>query len=348
VLGLAALINAAAVPNGMFTVNCAPLTIVRSDPIISPGIPSAHVHAVIGGNNFNRSMVGTYFAINATKTTCNKAVDHSNYWVPQLYHYDTNTKMYSIVEFQGSAHYYQRRACDYAPGLTKCDPDFVPMFFPYGFRMLAGDPTRRTQNNSDPAQRAIDIVCLGGNYPEGGGFPKAPCGQFRAQVYFPSCWNGKDLDPPDHMSHMAYPAIGDFNGGVCPQSHPKALISLFYEFFFNTGAYGNDYTHFAFANGDPTGFGYHGDFIMGWTDRDAAQNAFFTCINAADCPTLGNQQPTTYPLLNPSPVENIGLNGPIAALPGNNPIDWNMVEEMRKMEAEGKQISGPQHSIHIH
>jgi hypothetical protein len=322
-VGVLATLTYAAPKNGMFTVNCAPLTIQRSDPIISPGMPSAHVHAIIGGNNFNRTMIGLEVAQRANVTTCNKALDHSNYWVPQLYYYHNN--MYTMVEFQGSAHYYQIRACDYVPGLTRCDPNFVPEFFPYGFRMIAGDPTRRTQNNTDPAQRAIDIVCLGGTSPEGPGFPTSPCKQFRAQVYFPSCWNGIDLDPPNHMSHMAYPAFGDFNGGVCPMSHPKALISLFYEFFFDTSPFGDDYTHFAWANGDPTGYGYHGDFIMGWTDRDIVSNAFYTCNNAIDCPTLGNQQPTTHPLLNPAPVEDIGLKGPIAQLPGNNQINWNHV-----------------------
>jgi hypothetical protein len=81
---------------------------------------------------------------------------------------------------------------------------------------------------------------------------------------------------------------------------------------------------------------------MGWTNRDLAQNAFFTCNNAIDCPTLGMQNPTTYPLLNPAPTENIGLTSPIAALPGNNPINWNQVEEMR---LKGEQAP---HSIHIH
>lgn len=60
---------------------------------------------------------------------------------------------------------------------------------------------------------------------------------------------------------VAYPAIGDYNGGVCPQSHPVALFSLFYEFFFETGDFGSDISHFAFANGDPTAYGLHGDFM---------------------------------------------------------------------------------------
>jgi len=235
----------------------------------------------------------------------------------------------------GSAHYYQRRTCDYAEGRTNCDPNFIPLFFPNGFRMVAGNPLRRTQNNSDPAQLAIDMVCLGGNSPEQGGFPISPCDRMRAQIYFPACWDGVNLDPADHQSHVAYPAIGTYNGGVCPKSHPVALISLFYEFFFNTAPYGNDYTHFAFANADPTGYGLHADFIMGWTNRDIAQNAFETCIdNAGNCPTLGLQSSNTQTLLTPAPTENVGMNGPIPLLPGNNTINWNRLDKG--------------HSIHIH
>jgi hypothetical protein len=35
-----------------FTVNCAPLTIQRADPIVNPGEISGHVHAVVGGKCF--------------------------------------------------------------------------------------------------------------------------------------------------------------------------------------------------------------------------------------------------------------------------------------------------------
>lgn len=34
--------------------------------------------------------------------------------------------------------------------------------FPAGFRMLAGDPDRRTLDVSDPAQDAVGYTCLGG------------------------------------------------------------------------------------------------------------------------------------------------------------------------------------------
>jgi len=304
-----------------FTVNCMPLTIQRSDPIVEPGIPSGHVHNVIGGNAFRRLM-GPTDAVKANSTTCDKAIDHSNYWVPALYHQMAN-KQWELVKWMGSAVYYQKRACNYAAGLQYCDKTVTPLAFPDGFRMVAGDPKRRTQNNTDFAQKAISVMCIfDGGSKQYVGFPPVKCNTLRAQVYFPSCWNGKDLDTPDHHSHVSYPAIGDYDGGVCPQSHPVALLSIFYEFFFDTQPY-NDINRFAFANGDPTGFGYHGDFIMGWTDRSKLQTAHKDCVGPSDCPTLGNQPSSTRPLMYPAIFEEqIGLNGPIASLPGNNPVNF--------------------------
>jgi len=301
-----------------FTVNCAPLTIQRADPIVNPGIAGSHVHSVVGANAFRRNMAG-YKTGEANATTCNKAKDHSNYWVPQLYHQRSDGK-WEMVKWGGSAIYYQKRACDYSPNARYCNKSFVPLAFPEGFRMVAGDPARRTQDDKDFAQKAISIMCIDGNGGEHPGFPTVKCGTFRSQVYFPSCWDGVNIDTPDHKSHVAYPAIGDYNGGVCPQSHPKAIFSLFFEFWYEVGAY-NDLNRFAFANGDPTGYGFHGDFIMGWTDRDALQHAHETCITASDCPTLGNQPTNPQPLLYPAIFEeDIGLKGPIDKLPGNNPV----------------------------
>lgn len=84
----------------LFTVNCQPLTIERSDPIVSPGIASGHVHAVIGGTGFQRTMSQTT-AVNAKDTTCDKKLDNSNYWQPQLYHQRADGR-FELVKFQGS------------------------------------------------------------------------------------------------------------------------------------------------------------------------------------------------------------------------------------------------------
>jgi hypothetical protein len=62
-----------------WTVNCAPLTVQRSDSLLSPGAASGHVHAVVGGTAFRRSMSSIDSAVDALQTTCDKFTDHSNY-----------------------------------------------------------------------------------------------------------------------------------------------------------------------------------------------------------------------------------------------------------------------------
>ncbi|OJT05575.1 hypothetical protein TRAPUB_3588 [Trametes pubescens] len=71
-------------------------------------------------------------------------------------------------------------------------------------------------------------------------------------VFFPSCWDGVNLDSADHKSHMAYP-IQNYNSGDCPASHPVHLVSLFYEMLVSVDQF--PYTGagtWVLANGDTT------------------------------------------------------------------------------------------------
>lgn len=97
-----------------FTVNCQPLTVQRRDPLVQPGADlSDHVHSVIGGTAFSASLDPTK-ALASGATTCDKELDHSVYWTPQLYHITADGK-YEIVKFTGSV------SCD----LT-CPPTYIP------------------------------------------------------------------------------------------------------------------------------------------------------------------------------------------------------------------------------
>ena len=40
------------------------------------------------------------------------------------------------------------------------------------------------------------------------------------------CWNGKDLDSPDHRSHMAYPSYGSWGYLKCPDTHPYVIADF--------------------------------------------------------------------------------------------------------------------------
>lgn len=195
--------------------------------------------------------------------------------------------------------------------------------------MLAGDPDRRTQNNSDQTNQAI--LYETGNSGEMYGFPPTLAGDLQLNVRFPSCWDGVNVDSPDHKSHMSYPDPnkGNTEGGMCPESHPVALISIGAEFAFNTGSLGIvDSSTLVFSQGDTTGYGGHGDFLQGWQNLTALGNSFDNCTGiGADCAwnsfgTPNGEQGTknNFSPQIPAPDENIGLNGPISALPGDNTV----------------------------
>lgn len=99
----------------IFTVNCAPLTVQRADPIVQPGGLSGHVHAVVGGTAFQFTM-DENTAVNAKETTCDKILDQSNYWQPQLYHQNKDGK-FEMVEFQGAVSIYPNKHIYHRVGL---------------------------------------------------------------------------------------------------------------------------------------------------------------------------------------------------------------------------------------
>ena len=54
-------------------------------------------------------------------------------------------------------------------------------------------------------------------------------------IRFPTCWDGVNLDSPDHISHIAYPVNGSFESNApCPASHPVRIPQLFYETIWDT------------------------------------------------------------------------------------------------------------------
>lgn len=100
--------------------------------------------------------------------------------------------------------------------------------------------------------------------------PKKACpGGIRVNTFFPtlvtflspviarndlrySCWNGKDLDTPDHQSHVKYAT-----GTTCPSTHPVQLPQIFIETIWDTGVFDKSLwptdgsQPFAWSQGDP-------------------------------------------------------------------------------------------------
>ena len=146
----------------------------------------------------------------------------------------------------------------------------------------------------------------------------------RLELMFPSCWNGKDLTSENHKSHIQFPPL--IKTGDCPDGFPVRMPVLFYETIFDIKQFNNHSGRFVLANGDFTGYGYHGDFIAGW-DPEFLQEALNVCNNASglqeDCHLFSLQDDsiaTACTMTLPDPIQNDDTRGPRDSLPGSHPI----------------------------
>lgn len=295
----------------------------RADPIVFPGAVASHAHKIVGGNGFGFNM--SYESARGSQcSSCPIKQDLSNYWTPKLYFQNADGTFTSVPTVGdnaadlngGQTVYYLQRG----PGPLKA--------FPEEFRMLAGDSNKRSYGN-DYASQAVNFACLGAGKDETNFLPAYNCpGGLRAQIFFPSCWDGINKDSADHKSHMSYPATGAYNNPTtCPTTHPVPLISIFFEVLYDTNQFaskwGNSKQPFVFSNGDATGYGFHGDFVNGW-DVTTLQSVVDDCTNLSgtleDCPTVqqftGQEQNScrlTAQIDEP-------VRGTLSALPGCNPV----------------------------
>ncbi len=220
------------------------------DPIVSPGQPGkSHDHTFVGNRSTNAfSALGTLLA---SGSTCDRDGHTAAYWMPTLI-----VNGASVTPL-GSTIYYRRKTLRPVRA------------FPPDFRMIAGDALA-----SSAQDRRVTFWNCGvtGGVKPSSTVPDCPNGRrttLRLHLTFPSCWDGRNLDSPDHRSHVAYP-----RRGVCPRSHRVELpqISLIYRY--PAIAAGSD---MALASGGE--LTAHADFVNSW-HQPALQRLVATCLNA--------------------------------------------------------------------
>ncbi|KAF6743955.1 WSC domain-containing protein [Ephemerocybe angulata] len=362
-LSLLALTALAALPaQALIRFPCGQLVTERFDPLVTPGQVSPHVHQIVGGNAFNLTMpVDLDFEKVATCTTCKFIEDKSNYWTAVLYFRHPNGSFIRVPQRPG--HFTvnpPERGPDGGIVVYYIQPPNEPSVrtFPKGFRMITGNPMLREQKYFSPSPDAwaLTFRCWekdaitepfgpSNNWNASPGSPvdffnlpnkKCP-GGIRSNIFFPSCWDGKNLDMPDHRSHVSYPLGPVGNAGVyqmetkCPESHPVRLPTLFYEVTWDTTVFDDPELWptdgsqpFTLSMGDPTGYGHHGDYMFGW-EGDSLQRAMDNCLDYAghpqDCTELTMQSDEDmYNCRVPSLVDEVVEGKYLPALPGCNPL----------------------------
>jgi hypothetical protein len=260
--------------------------VLPDDPLVYPGQPGkSHLHQFYG--NTAADAYSTYESLRTKGTsTCNRGVDipanRSGYWMPAMLDANGNpTKLaFAII-------YYKRRPitdpkCSIANFQAEGNCLTIPngLRFIFGYDMLTGkSPTGslwfNCQGPGAVPGHYSDLTQALANCPTG-----ALVG---AVIEAPSCWDGKNLDTPNHRDHVAYPGYGSWGYLRCPLDHPYVIPSFTLGAWFPVVA-GMHLSCDAMVPGKPAGTCFHTDYWEAWNDKVKAmwtQNDIDKMLNAS-------------------------------------------------------------------
>ena len=239
------------------------------DPIVLPGQPGrSHLHAFFGNTAVTGNSTAASIA-NTGNSTCRGGVlNRSAYWVPSM----IDTANGAPIRPSESHFYYKTGYFGVAPSSVQS--------FPSGLRMIAGD----AKNASPTGPFSYSCHTASSTTQQGPSIPNCPVGSEMWQhIVFPQCWDGVNLDSPDHKSHMAYPTAGR----GCPASHPVAMPEITFNIVYPVTAASPPsrwrLSSDNYSSSLPGGYSAHGDWFNGW--RPDIMDAFVrNCDRTArDC-----------------------------------------------------------------
>ncbi|MFE9252569.1 DUF1996 domain-containing protein [Streptomyces sp. NPDC007088] len=252
-----------------FQANCSQTHTAPDDPIVYPGQPGAsHDHTFMGNRTTNAK--STTATLDAGTSSCKAPADRSGYWMPSLYNGDQK-----ILPVGPQTIYYKSGVTDY----TSVRP------FPKGLRFVVGSPMQSAEEFRNSKGFVEGWECgdsyFNTEFPPS--CPSRPDVQLNLRFQAPSCWDGKNLDTPDHKAHMSYPVVKPgTNDNMCPSTHPVALPMIEFKMAWPVNG---DTSKLRLASGAAHTFHY--DFFNAWDDATLKALVNHCIVGGLQCDARG-------------------------------------------------------------
>lgn len=255
---------------GAFRFDCKPSHLSYDDPIVFPGQPGkAHLHMFFGNTLANGNSTYESLRTSGDGTCDGGPLNRSAYWMPAVLNENGKVVLADTITI-----YYKKE-----PGSIR---------LPRGLRMIFG------YDHAKPnAPRDFKWYCDSDSGK--GTFAELNCpavvngaNKIIASISSPDCWDGKNLDSPDHRSHLAHRVQDGWGLAACPATHPVALPQFSIKAMFSHSGYA-EYSKWRLSSDHvmssdstspalPGGTSLHSDWFGAWDD-DVMDMWMFGCID---------------------------------------------------------------------
>ncbi|HEY9031590.1 MAG TPA: DUF1996 domain-containing protein [Kangiella sp.] len=296
---------------GIFRINCDFAHSSYNDPIVFPEQKdAAHLHRFYGNTEVDENTTMESLYTQGESTCQGNQLNLSSYWVPALL-----APVYDQITGERELDDNGDPAWQVVPAVVGNDDEAHEVFYysagvddldsiqpiPPGLRMIAGVASTRPGEEQDSTVARWHCQTWESDDASNPQFSATipECQEpdrLRMDLFFPSCWDGENLDSDDHRSHMAYPVNeGGFEGTHCPDSHPVPVVRVSYHYAFGVMP---EFTHpveksskgwrlaadmYEVTAEQAGGLSLHGDWFNAW-HPSVMEAILSNCIQAGlDC-----------------------------------------------------------------
>lgn len=262
--------------SGSFRVGCSLSHVAFDDPLVFPGQSGrTHGHQFFGNTKTRAATDVANMAASGDSTCAGGILNRTGYWAPfYVYHCPPETAVARGCNaarngepvFGEKMNFYYKNATDISSNTT--------IWPPAGLRMIAGNATATSPQNGSVAK--YQCYANYGAPPDFGSIPtKAQaavyggCNYIDMIIYFPACWDGVNLDSPNHQSHMAYRNAPQTCAQLYPGTYPVTIPDISLNIVIKIKDQ-NDLDFLRLTSDRPASDGYlpgisaHADWVDGW------------------------------------------------------------------------------------